>query len=126
MFSIILLRWKDVALVFSLVVVLSVAYMHFAQREYTASATLAPSDAELNALSKKLNYSISIKIISAPYFIATKLEAFKDRGNGKPAGGKLLSAIQELATPNVAMDVKVKKIEQFLREVGSFLAFHGT
>lgn len=33
-----------------------------------------------NAIQIKLNNSANIKIISAPYFIATKLEAFKDRG----------------------------------------------
>lgn len=37
-------------------------------------------DALLSAISKKINNSIYIKIISAPYFLATKLEAFKDRG----------------------------------------------
>jgi hypothetical protein len=37
-------------------------------------------DAQLNATSKTINDLISIKVISAPYFLATKLEAFKDRG----------------------------------------------
>lgn len=37
-------------------------------------------DAILNAVNKKINDSINIKIISAPYFLATKLEAFKERG----------------------------------------------
>jgi predicted nucleotidyltransferase len=36
-------------------------------------------DAQSNAISKTINDSISIKVISAPYFLATKLEAFKDR-----------------------------------------------
>jgi len=38
-------------------------------------------DAILNSIIKKISDSINIKIISAPYFLATKLEAFKDRGN---------------------------------------------
>jgi hypothetical protein len=38
-------------------------------------------EAQENAISKKLNDYINIKIISAPYFLATKLEAFKARGN---------------------------------------------
>jgi len=38
-------------------------------------------DAQNNAVSKNLNDSKIIRVISAPYFIATKLEAFKDRGN---------------------------------------------
>lgn len=37
-------------------------------------------DAQSNAISKTINDFISIKVISAPYFLATKLEAFKDRG----------------------------------------------
>lgn len=37
-------------------------------------------DAQNNAVSKNLNDSQIIKVISAPYFLATKLEAFKDRG----------------------------------------------
>ncbi len=37
-------------------------------------------DAQNNAIAKNLNDSISVKVISAPYFLATKLEAFKDRG----------------------------------------------
>jgi len=37
-------------------------------------------DAQTNAITKIFSDSIMIKVISAPYFLATKLEAFKDRG----------------------------------------------
>ena len=37
-------------------------------------------DAQINAIDQKITDAISVKIISAPYFLATKLEAFKDRG----------------------------------------------
>ncbi|MDF1685128.1 MAG: hypothetical protein P1U36_10810 [Legionellaceae bacterium] len=37
-------------------------------------------DAQANALNQKLTDDITVKLISAPYFLATKLEAFKDRG----------------------------------------------
>ena len=37
-------------------------------------------DAQINAIDQKITDVISVKIISAPYFLATKLEAFKDRG----------------------------------------------
>lgn len=37
-------------------------------------------DAQSNAISQKINNSTNINVISAPYFLATKLEAFKDRG----------------------------------------------
>lgn len=37
-------------------------------------------DAETHAIIQNITDTISVKIISAPYFIATKLEAFKDRG----------------------------------------------
>ncbi|HEY6988056.1 MAG TPA: hypothetical protein VH369_06715 [Bryobacteraceae bacterium] len=43
--------WRDVAVSFSVVVLLSVAYLHLAEKQYTASAILAPSDAELSILS---------------------------------------------------------------------------
>lgn len=38
-------------------------------------------EAALYPLKKEINNSINIRFISAPYFLATKLEAFKDRGN---------------------------------------------
>jgi len=38
-------------------------------------------EAQQHALSKNITDTLGVKIISAPYFIATKLEAFKDRGN---------------------------------------------
>jgi hypothetical protein len=37
-------------------------------------------DALANAVTIKINNSVSINVISAPYFLATKIEAFKDRG----------------------------------------------
>lgn len=49
-FSLIAAYWRDVALSFALIVALSIAYLHIAEKQYTASATLAPSDAELNML----------------------------------------------------------------------------
>ena len=38
-------------------------------------------EAQQHALSKNITDTLGVKIISAPYFLATKLEAFKDRGN---------------------------------------------
>src|SRR5438105_8419507 len=49
-FSLVLAHWRDVALVFAAIVALSIVYLHIAERQYAASATLAPSDAELNIL----------------------------------------------------------------------------
>ena len=37
-------------------------------------------DAQSNSIEQKITDTLCIKIISAPYFLATKLEAFKDRG----------------------------------------------
>lgn len=37
-------------------------------------------EAIFSAINKEINSSLSVKVISAPYFLATKLEAFKDRG----------------------------------------------
>lgn len=49
-FALIGARWRDVAIVFGIIVALGIAYQHLAQRQYSVSATLAPSDAELNML----------------------------------------------------------------------------
>lgn len=38
-------------------------------------------DAVLYSIKAQISEAISINIVSAPYFLATKLEAFKDRGN---------------------------------------------
>jgi len=37
-------------------------------------------DAQAHAIEQEITDTINVKIISAPYFLATKLEAFKDRG----------------------------------------------
>jgi predicted nucleotidyltransferase len=37
-------------------------------------------DAQAHAIEQKITDTIHVKVISAPYFLATKLEAFKDRG----------------------------------------------
>lgn len=37
-------------------------------------------EAQQHALNKNITDTLGVKIISAPYFLATKLEAFKDRG----------------------------------------------
>lgn len=50
MFALVWASWRDVGLSFAVIVALGVAYLHLAQKEYTVSATLAPSDAELNIL----------------------------------------------------------------------------
>ena len=43
-------QWRDIALVFAVIVALGVTYLHLATRMYSVSATLAPSDAELKML----------------------------------------------------------------------------
>jgi hypothetical protein len=49
-FTLMRAQWRDIALVFVIVVAAGFAYLHLAERQYTVSATLAPSDAELNML----------------------------------------------------------------------------
>lgn len=49
-FALVGAHWRDVAVVFALIAAIGIAYLHLAQRQYTVSATLAPSDAELNML----------------------------------------------------------------------------
>jgi LPS O-antigen subunit length determinant protein (WzzB/FepE family) len=49
-FALIRAQWRDIALIFAAIVALGVFYLHIAERQYTVSATLAPSDAELSML----------------------------------------------------------------------------
>jgi hypothetical protein len=49
-FALMRMQWRDIALVFVVIAALGVAYLHLAEPQYTVSATLAPSDAELNML----------------------------------------------------------------------------
>jgi hypothetical protein len=49
-FALMRAQWRDIALIFVVVVVLGFAYLNLAERQYSVSATLAPSDAELNML----------------------------------------------------------------------------
>jgi hypothetical protein len=49
-FALMKAQWRDIALVFAVIVALGVAYLHLAERQYTVTATLAPSDSELNML----------------------------------------------------------------------------
>jgi hypothetical protein len=49
-FSLVAARWRDGALSFAVIVALSVAYLHLAEKKYTVSATLAPADAEMSIL----------------------------------------------------------------------------
>lgn len=49
-FALMKTQWRDIVLVFAVIAALGVVYLHVAERQYTVSATLAPSDAELNML----------------------------------------------------------------------------
>ena len=70
-----------------------------------------------------LNAAVVFGNLLGPGVVGT--QALKDRGDGEAAGGEFLGAIHEVAASNVAVNVEVEKIEQLLREVGRFLAFHG-
>ena len=54
-----------------------------------------------------------------------RTQALEDRRNGEPARGEFLGAIQKVTAHDVAMDVAIEQVEQLLREVRRFLAFHG-
>ena len=51
-------------------------------------------------------------------------QALPDGGGGDAADGEFLGAVQEVAAVDVAVDVPVEQVEQFLREVRGFFAFH--
>lgn len=68
-------------------------------------------NAQENAINKPLNHSTIIKVISAPYFLATKLEAFKNRGNNDFFGSHDLEDIISLidGRPEILDDVSEVK-----------------
>jgi hypothetical protein len=49
-FAMVRAQWRDITVIFVIILALGIAYMNFAERQYSVSATLAPSDAELNML----------------------------------------------------------------------------
>ncbi len=51
-------------------------------------------------------------------------QALPNGGGGHAADGELLGAIQEIAPGDIAVDVAVEEVQQFLRVIGCFLAFH--
>ena len=65
------------------------------------------------ALSLRLEPGLEIRLVTAPYFIATKLEAFKGRGNGDYSGSHdledLISVID--GRPTLANEIRKESIE---------------
>ena len=51
-------------------------------------------------------------------------EAFPNRGGGQAPDGELLSALEEGAAVDSAVNVTVEKVKQFLGEIAGFLALH--
>lgn len=70
-------------------------------------------DAILNSIEKKLNAHVTVKIISAPYFLATKLEAFNDRGKNDYLASHDLEDIISLldGRPEIVDDIKNSNTE---------------
>lgn len=75
-------------------------------------------DALVNAIDQKITDTISVKIISAPYFLATKLEAFKDRGKQDFLSSHDLEDIISLidGRPEIVNDISVSSdnLKQYL------------
>jgi hypothetical protein len=75
-------------------------------------------DALLNAIIINIHESINIRIISAPYFLATKLEAFKDRGNQDFLSSHDLEDVISLidGRPEIAYEISVSSniLKQYL------------
>lgn len=71
-------------------------------------------DAQANAIDQKITDTINVKIISAPYFLATKLEAFKDRGNQDFLSSHDLEDIISLidGRPEIVNDISAASINK--------------
>jgi hypothetical protein len=53
-----------------------------------------------------------------------RLEHLKERSRGHTTDGKFLCTIQKLAAADPAMHVSVEQVQELLREIRSFFAFH--
>ena len=69
-----------------------------------------------HAISRTIKKSIDIKIISAPYFLATKLEAFKDRGKKDFLSSHDMEDIVSLIDGRAEIIEDIKKTPSDLRK----------
>ena len=53
-----------------------------------------------------------------------RAQALKESANRQAADGEFLGPFEKSPAINVAVDIKIKQVQQFLREITRLLAFH--
>jgi len=82
------------------------------------------------SVTKKLREDVEIRMVTAPYFIATKLEAFKARGGGDFLGSHDLEDVISVVDGREPLSAEVRdagaNLRQYVRrEIASLLANPG-
>jgi hypothetical protein len=83
-----------------------------------------------SSVTRKLSTNLEIRVVTAPLFIATKLEAFKGRGKGDFFGSHDLEDVVSVVDGRAALITEVRTEDNELRtyiraEIKSLLATRG-
>src|SRR5690242_17603855 len=70
----------------------------------------------------RLDSRVGLGDLLGPCVIVPK--AFPDRGSGHARRGEFLGAIEEAPAVDIAVDIKVEKVQQLLWVIRCFLSFH--
>ncbi len=111
-------RWARQSVILD-VMPLAEEILGFSNRWYRAAMTAAETH--------RIAADLDVLVVSAPYFIATKLDAFRGRGQGDFVASKDLEDIVSVldGRPSLIAEVEVASAElrRFIRaEIGTFLA----
>ena len=68
------------------------------------------------SVTRKLRDDLEIRMVTAPYFVATKLEAFKGRGRGDFLGSHDLEDVVSVVDGRETLSTEVRGAEKELRE----------
>jgi predicted nucleotidyltransferase len=82
------------------------------------------------SVTKKLRADLEIRLVTAPYFVATKLEAFNRRGGGDFSGSHDLEDVVSVVDGREALSAEVREAGADLgdyvrREIAKLLANSG-
>lgn len=83
------------------------AILSFANRWYT--------DALASAVEMELSDGTRVRVVTAPYFLGTKLEAYRGRGNSDPLGSRDVEDILNLVEGRVSLLDEVSSAPEDLR-----------
>jgi predicted nucleotidyltransferase len=82
------------------------------------------------AITRRMSHDLEIRMVTAPFFLATKLEAFKGRGKGDLFGSRdledLISVIDGRAETVAEVRAQTPELQQYVRtEISRLLARQG-